>query len=326
LIFKKTSGLNVHYFPYQLEFKKPFKIASVERLFTDNLYIKYSKDGYEGWGEAVFPPYIHENQQTAIKRLADLNWEFTDETELFRVIQKNQTILKHEPSLACAMESSLLNWLAASKKCSLNDVLELDSIEKETSFTIGMSSNIELEETIKNTPKATYFKLKVNELEIERIINKYKSITSKPFVVDANQGFKDFNKAKYWADKLYSEGVFYFEQPFHKDDFESHKRLRDSVEIPIVADESFQRFQDFDKVFDSFSGINVKITKTGGVLEAKKCLLKARSFGLKTIIGCMSGSSTSISTASSLVVLADFVDLDGVYLIKNDPNLELFKK
>ena len=104
----------IHYYPYHLKFKTPFKIASVERTGTDNLYIKFKKDGFEGWGESVFPPYIHENQQTAIKRLADLTWDFTDETELFRVIQQNQTVLKQEPSLACAMETSLLNWLAAS--------------------------------------------------------------------------------------------------------------------------------------------------------------------------------------------------------------------
>ena len=38
----------------------------------------------------------------------------------------------------------------------------------------------------------------------------------------------------------------------------------------------------------------------------------------------MSGSSTSIKTASTLVGLADYVDLDGIYLIKNDPDLDLF--
>jgi L-alanine-DL-glutamate epimerase-like enolase superfamily enzyme len=116
----------IQYYPYHLKFKKPFKIASVERTGTDNLYIKFTKDGFVGWGEAVFPPYIQENQQTAIKRLTDLNWGFSNETELFRVIQQNQTILKQEPSLACAMETSLLNWLSASKKTSLNEILQLE--------------------------------------------------------------------------------------------------------------------------------------------------------------------------------------------------------
>jgi L-alanine-DL-glutamate epimerase-like enolase superfamily enzyme len=315
----------IQYYPYHLKFKKPFKIASVERTGTDNLYIKFTKDGFVGWGEAVFPPYIQENQQTAIKRLTDLNWEFSNETELFRVIQQNQTILKQEPSLACAMETSLLNWLSASKKTSLNEILQLDSIEKETSFTIGISSNKEMEEVIKNTPQATYFKLKVNETEIERIVTTYTSITSKPFVVDANQGFTNREKALYWAKELSKKRVAYFEQPFAKEDFESHEWLKNQVNIPIIADESFQRITDIQKAFKSFDGINVKIIKTGGVLEAKDCLMKAKTLKMKTVLGCMSGSSVSINSAKSLSSLTDFVDLDGAFLIKNNPDLTQFK-
>ena len=315
----------IHYYPYHLKFKAPFKIASVERTGTDNLYLKFTKDGFEGWGEAVFPPYIRENQQTAIQRLADLNWEFTDEADLFRVIQQNQTILYQEPSLACAMETSLLNWLAASKKTSLNEILQLDSIDKETSYTIGISSNKEMEEVIKNTPEAMCFKLKVDENEIERIVTTYTSITSKTFVVDANQGFTNREKALYWATELSKKGVAYFEQPFNKEDFESHEWLKNQVNIPIIADESFQRIADIEKVFKFFDGINVKIIKTGGVLEAKECLLKAKTLKMKTVLGCMSGSSVSINSAKSLSALADFIDLDGSFLIKNDPDLNVFK-
>ena len=317
--------MGLSYYPYHLKFKKPFKIAFVERAGTDNLYIKFTKDGFEGWGEAVFPPYIQENQQTAIKRLADLNWEFKDETDIFRVIQQNQTILNQEPSLACAMETSLLNWLAASKKTSLNEVLQLDSIEKKTSYTIGISSNKEMEEVIKNAPEATYFKLKVDEYEIDRIVTTYTSITSRPFVVDANQGFTNREKALYWATELSKKRVAYFEQPFEKEDFESHKWLKNQVNIPIIADESFQKITDIEKAFKSFDGINVKIIKTGGVLGAKECLLKAKILKMKTVLGCMSGSSVSINSAKSLSAIADFMDLDGVFLIKNDPNLNDFK-
>lgn len=311
----------IYNFPYRLKFKTPFKIASVERTGTDNLYLKFTKDGFVGWGEAVFPPYIEENQQTAIIRLADLNWGFLDEAELFRLIQQNQIILKQEPSLSCAMECCLLNWLAASKKIGLHALLGLNEVKKETSYTIGISSDQAMEEKVVNTPEATYFKLKVNENEIERIVNTYVSLTSKPFVVDANQSFSNREKALYWAFELDKMGVAYFEQPFDKEDFESHEWLKNHVNIPIIADESFQRITDLEKAFKSFDGINVKIIKTGGVLEAKRCLLQAKKLKMITVLGCMSGSSTSIQSASALSDLADFVDLDGVYLIENDPDL-----
>jgi len=317
--------LNISVYPYHLVFKKPFKIASVERTGTDNLYLKFEKDGFVGWGEAVFPPYIPENQKSAINRLADLCWEFQNEKELFNLISENHKILAHEPALACAAEACLLNWLANVKGVSLTDILGLENQQKPTSYTIGIGSNNDIEEVINSTPEATYFKLKVNEDEIERIVDCYTSLTDLPFVVDANQGFSNFEKAMYWCEKLHELGVAYFEQPFHKTDIKSHQILANEVEIPIIADESFQRFQDLERIKDSFDGINVKIIKAGGVLEAKRSLEEAKKCGLTAIVGCMSGSSVSINTASSLVCLADYVDLDGVYLIKNDPSLDELK-
>ena len=316
--------MSLSYYPYRLIFKKPFKIASVERDGTDNLYLKFEKNGAIGWGEAVFPPYISEDLKSAIKRLKDLKWDFETNEELFELIEENKRILIKEPSLACAMETCLLNWFSAFTERELAKVLGLEKQSKPTSYTIGISSNEDIVKAINETPNAIYFKLKVNEEEIGRIVSCYQSVTDKPFVVDANQGFTSYEKAKQWAEKLYELDVKYFEQPFHKEDFESHNKLSQETLIPIIADESFQRFNDLDKVKKSFSGINVKIIKTGGVFEAKKSLEKARKLGLTTIIGCMSGSSTSINSASSLTSLADFVDLDGVYLIKNDPDLSWF--
>ena len=41
------------------------------------------------------------------------------------------------------------------------------------------------------------------------------------------------------------------------------------------------------------------------------------------MIGCMTESSVGLSAASQLVTLADFVDLDSMLLIKNDPAIGL---
>lgn len=317
--------MKVEVYPFRLEFKRPFKIASVERDGTDNLYVKLSKDGFTGWGEAVFPPYISENLNSALKSITKLKWDFSNEKELFELISESQSILIDEPSLACAVETAMLNWLSKSKSTTVTDILGLEPSTKKTSYTIGISSNDEIKKSIKEAPNVNYFKLKINQDEIERIIKCYQYHTNKPFVVDANQGFANYLIAEYWAKKLYDLGVEYFEQPFHKNDFKSHSKLAKSTLIPIIADESFQRFIDFEKIKNSFNGINVKIIKSGGLIEAKKSLLAAKDYGLKTILGCMSGSSTSIDNAKALSVLADYVDLDGSFLIKNDPNLELFK-
>ena len=93
----------------------------------------------------------------------------------------------------------------------------------------------------------------------------------------------------------------------------------------MIADESVIDFFD-EKLFQkSFHGLNVKIMKTGGVENAKRILLKAKEFGMKTMIGCMIESSLGISEAFSLAELADYIDLDGALLINNDPFKELYR-
>lgn len=306
-------------FPYRLEFKYPFKLAIIERTGTNNLYLRLSYKNAVGWGEAVFPPYLDETVKTALLALKKVSFEKHSVETIFDLIARNQQILKEAPAAACAMEVCLLNWLADLEKKSLPELLNLKEIKKPTSYTIGICSDSEMKERIEATPEATYFKLKVSEEEIEEIIANYKACTDKPFVVDANQGFMSREKGLIWARKLEGMNVAYLEQPFHKDDFESHAWLKEQVNIPIIADESFQRVGDLEKVAQSFDGINVKIMKSGGVLEARAALYKAKGLGLKTILGCMSGSSVAINAAESLSSLADFVDLDGPYLIKNDP-------
>jgi L-alanine-DL-glutamate epimerase-like enolase superfamily enzyme len=44
----------------------------------------------------------------------------------------------------------------------------------------------------------------------------------------------------------------------------------------------------------------------------------ARSLGMKVMIGCMTETSCAISAAAQLSPLADWADLDGAALIRND--------
>jgi L-alanine-DL-glutamate epimerase-like enolase superfamily enzyme len=59
--------------------------------------------------------------------------------------------------------------------------------------------------------------------------------------------------------------------------------------------------------------------KCTGMNEAHKMVGAARDVGLKVMIGCMTETSCGISAAAQLAPMADWVDLDGALLIKNDP-------
>jgi L-alanine-DL-glutamate epimerase-like enolase superfamily enzyme len=45
----------------------------------------------------------------------------------------------------------------------------------------------------------------------------------------------------------------------------------------------------------------------------------AKSFGMKTMLGCMVSSSCTVTAAAHLSPLVDYADLDGNLLISNDP-------
>lgn len=313
--------MRLNRFPFRLKFKYPFKLSSVSRDGTDNLYLRLEFKGAVGWGEAVFPPYLREDLKTAKQDLKKVHFEKHLQEGYFDLIARNHLAVKESPALACAMEVCLLNWIGDLEGKTMHELLNLKVEEKDTSYTIGICSNEEMKQRIEETPQATYFKLKVSEEEVDRILEQYQSVTDKPFVVDANQGFQSREKALACAQKLEALGVKYFEQPFHKDDLESHGWLRSQVSIPIIADESFQRVEDLEEVSNYFDGVNVKIMKSGGVFEARASLYKAKARGMITIVGCMSGSTIAIEAAKSLTSLATYVDLDGVYLLANDPIL-----
>jgi L-alanine-DL-glutamate epimerase-like enolase superfamily enzyme len=100
---------------------------------------------------------------------------------------------------------------------------------------------------------------------------------------------------------------------------EEHRYVRERVDMPIFADEACLRPEDIPRLAGAYDGINVKVDKAGGLLNALRMIELARALGLKVMIGCMISSSVAITAAAQLSPLVDFADLDGHLLIGNDP-------
>jgi len=190
----------------------------------------------------------------------------------------------------------------------------------DTSFTLGISDFQTMKKKIDENIDFSYYKLKINQNHFHEMIDNYTQLSFKPYVVDANQGFKDLRSAQKACKLLETDEVAYFEQPFHQSELLLHKQLKEMVNIPIIADESFQKLSDLDKIVSYFDGVNIKLMKCGGLVQASKIIKKANTLNLKTVIGCMSGSSIAINSAHHVSHLVDWVDLDGPFLITNDPS------
>ena len=87
----------------------------------------------------------------------------------------------------------------------------------------------------------------------------------------------------------------------------------------LFGDESITDEADFMLLPKMFDGINVKLMKAGGYLNAVRLLKEAKKAGMKTMIGCMVETTLAISSGLNLCALADYADLDSFLVVKNEP-------
>jgi L-alanine-DL-glutamate epimerase-like enolase superfamily enzyme len=100
---------------------------------------------------------------------------------------------------------------------------------------------------------------------------------------------------------------------------EQMQQLKQWSPLPLFADESFKGDENLDETGTMFDGINIKLAKIGSLVKAKKVIEKAHQKGIEVMIGCMIESSLGIAAGALLGTQADYVDLDGNLLIKDDP-------
>jgi L-alanine-DL-glutamate epimerase-like enolase superfamily enzyme len=104
----------------------------------------------------------------------------------------------------------------------------------------------------------------------------------------------------------------------HKDDWDGMKKLYNASVLPLIADESCVSENDVEKCAGHFHGINIKLTKCGGITPALKMIRKARELGLKVMIGCMNETTIGSAAIAHLSPLIDYMDADGPLLLSED--------
>jgi L-alanine-DL-glutamate epimerase-like enolase superfamily enzyme len=113
--------------------------------------------------------------------------------------------------------------------------------------------------------------------------------------------------------------VEYVEQPLSTGSLRKLRELKKKSPLPIYVDEDVHRCDTFPELLEVCHGINLKLIKTGGILEARRMAANANTFGLKTMMGCMLETSVAITAAAHIGSLFDSLDLDGHLLLSNDP-------
>ncbi|HMI04539.1 MAG TPA: dipeptide epimerase [Pedobacter sp.] len=315
--------MQASYQPYHLELKHPFAIARFSRTGTPIMLLKLSCQGVDGYGEASMVPYMGESVETAEAFLKKVDWNrFTYPFNFQEVIAYLDSIASGHPAIKAAIDIALndINGKLLGKPC--YEIYGADPAKMPlTSYTIGIDSAEVIREKVADAVQLGFkvLKIKLGRDNDKELINTIREVSDMPLYIDANQGWTDKAKAIdiiYW---LHDQGALLIEQPMDKTDLDGNAWLTGRSPIPLLADEAVQRLADMGPLKGAYHGINVKLMKSCGMYEAHQMILKAKSFGMKVLIGCMSETSCATQAGIALAPLCDWADLDGPWLTKNNP-------
>lgn len=303
---------------YTLALKHTFSISRESHDFQDTLIVALTVNEKTGYGEATSNPYYRITAESMILEIEGIKneieaFDFT-EPEVFHTFLVNKGLSNFA---ICALDLAAHDLYGKLQGKPLNEIweTELDHYPI-TNYTIGIADIDTMVAKMKERPWPIY-KIKLGTDNDVAIIRELRQHTDAVFRIDANCAWTAKETIAN-APQLKDLGVEFLEQPLKADDWEGMEKVMHQCVLPVIADESCIVENDVDKCALHFNGINIKLTKCGGLTPALRMIKQAKSLGLKVMVGCMTESTVGISAIAQLVPQLDFVDMDGALLLKED--------
>ncbi len=332
----------IEVFKGKLELVKVFRISYGEWESVDTIFVKTElDDGSVGWGEAPPAPEITgdtvETIVGSIRYLSQLlkGADVSDIKSIDRLLREK---LKGNSAAINGLINSIVDAMSKSMRLPPMRVLGFGSPTSEviTDITVGLDKPDVMASDAVSWVEKGFRTLKVklgghDGLDVERVKRIRDAVgTNIRIRVDANQGWSP-KEAVRISKSLERYDVEMIEQPVKAWDLEGLKYVKERSEIPIVADEAVHNSNDLKLLLmlDAIDGINIKLSKAGGLVEATRMIEIARSFGKELMIGCMIESSLGMAIGSHLVASTGafrYVDLDSDITLKSQPILRPLRR
>lgn len=304
---------------FELAFKHPFTISKGTKTHQPILVVELEWNGLRGYGEAPAIAYYGVTAQGMAEELDRKKsmverFALTDPKRFWHFLHH---LFPSNPFLVCALDMAGWDLYARMRNAPLSQLLHADrSVTRVTDFTIGIDATERMIDKMREQPWPVY-KIKVGtEGDMERL-KALRACTDAPFQVDANAGWT-LEEALGNIPRLAELGVEMVEQPLAKDDWTGMERLVKESPIPLYADESCVGKGDVEPCAGRFHGINIKLTKCGGITPALEMIVTARKCGLRLMLGTMNESSLGTAAIAHLSPFFDLLDADGPLLLAED--------
>ncbi len=311
--------MNVKTHHFILRFKHPFTISKGTKTHQGTFIVELDYFGVKGYGEAPAISYYNipvEKMQEDLERKKIFleKFAFSDPERYWHYLHH---LFPYNSFLVCALDMAGWDLYGKLKGKQLHQLWGLDIAKSPvTDFTIGIDTIENMVKKMKELPWPIY-KIKVGVEDDMEMVAALRKHTDAVFRVDANAGWS-LEQALQKIPLLKGLGVELVEQPLAKDNWEGMKTLFMESSLPVIADESCVAESGVEKCHQHFHGINIKLTKCGGITPARRMIAKARELDMKIMIGCMNESSVGTAAIAQLAPLADYIDMDGPLLLDED--------
>jgi L-alanine-DL-glutamate epimerase-like enolase superfamily enzyme len=222
-------------------------------------------------------------------------------------------------SLLAGLDIAIHDYISRSLELPLWRYLGLpDPSGRESSYTISIDSPGKIESRLKDAEDFRILKLKLGSEYDEENLEILGRLPGRTVRVDAN-GALSLGNIEWLIKAACDYKLELIEEPLTDPSLSDLRELGRELKCPIVMDESVKTVDDIYKFENCIGGINIKLQKVGGIRNSLRMIEAARSLDMHVMFGCMLETSVGISASAHLAGMADYLDLDSIVLIEDDP-------
>lgn len=303
---------------------EPFVIATGTMDYAQNTCIKVHTDaGIYGLGEcSAFPMIVGETQNTCLALAQDFAriWKGKDPLAIEARMAELHSYIAGNGTIKSAFDMALFDIAAKDAKMPLYRFLGGQVKDITTDITLGIDTAEQMaaKALLLKNGGAEALKVKLGKdpkADIERIKEIRKAVGFDiPIRIDANQGWS-YAGAVEALRGMEAYKIQFCEQPMRTYNDHLLPELRSQTIVPIMADESVYNHHDAERLckHDACDYINIKFSKSSGILEALKIQSLAAEYGIPCMIGGMLESRLALSAKVHFAYAAanvKFYDLD----------------
>ena len=318
-----------------MQLVEPYSIAYETVDATENVFVLLHTNGpHVGVGcaapaEAVSGERVSETADFLREVAADL-LVGRDPIRIAALLAIVRNHGRARPSARAAVDMALYDLLAKTAGLPLYRLLGAYRTRIRTSVTIGIHSVAETVARARQRVAEGFTCIKIKgglevDSDIERVLAVRRAVgAAVDLRFDANQGYT-VQQAHAFLTGVARAGLQLLEQPTVRGNPQALGEVSRGAQIPVMADESVLGLRDAFYVAkrDLVDMINIKLMKTGGIMEAMQINAVARSAGYRTMVGCMDEAAVAVAAGLHFALTRAnirYADLDGHLDLVGDPS------